>query len=101
MLPSLLEESHPELSRLANIIREQGYDDILIAGHTDDKGSDSYNDRLSLNRANSVKKHLLGLGISSNLLKTKGFGKRKPRFTEQTEEAKAGNRRVEVTITGR
>lgn len=98
---SLLEESHPELSRLATIIREKGYDDILIAGHTDDKGSDLYNDRLSLQRANSVKKHLISLGISSNLLKTKGFGKRKPRFTEQTEVAKAGNRRVEVTITGR
>lgn len=97
----LLEESLPELRRLATIVQEQGFDNITIAGHTDDVGSDRFNDRLSLQRANAVKNYLLKLGLPQGILQAKGFGKRKPRSSEETETAKAGNRRVEVTISGR
>jgi outer membrane protein OmpA-like peptidoglycan-associated protein len=97
----LLEESQPELRRLATIIKEQGYTKILISGHTDDIGSDAFNDRLSLLRANAVKNYLITLGLSRETLQAKGFGKRKPRSFEKTAEANAENRRVEVTISGR
>jgi outer membrane protein OmpA-like peptidoglycan-associated protein len=45
-----------------------------------------------------VKKYLISLGIASEYLKTLGFGKRKPRYVGKSEEERAGNRRVEVTI---
>ena len=98
---TLLLDSRPELQRLATIINEKQYKSIEIAGHTDDKGSDAFNDRLSLRRAESVKTSLIELGIPSSILKTRGFGKKKPRFTDGTEEGRAGNRRVEITISGK
>jgi outer membrane protein OmpA-like peptidoglycan-associated protein len=94
----LLKDSYPELQRLADIIKERKYQKILIAGHTDDRGSDAFNNDLSQKRAESVKKYLISLGIASEYLKTQGFGKRKPRYVGKSEEERAGNRRVEVTI---
>jgi outer membrane protein OmpA-like peptidoglycan-associated protein len=94
----LLKDSYPELQRLADIIKERKYQKILIAGHTDDRGSDAFNNDLSQKRAESVKKYLISLGIPSEYLKTLGFGKRKPRYVGKSEEERAGNRRVEVTI---
>jgi outer membrane protein OmpA-like peptidoglycan-associated protein len=94
----LLEESYPELQRLAEIIKLKKYNNILIAGHTDDRGSDAFNNNLSLKRAESVKKHLISLGIRSEYLKTQGFGKKQPRYTGKSDEERAGNRRVELTI---
>jgi outer membrane protein OmpA-like peptidoglycan-associated protein len=96
----LLEDSHPELERLAAIIKEKNYRAIFISGHTDDRGSDAFNNVLSQQRAEAVKKHLISLGINSQFMKTKGFGKKKPRFTGNSEEDRARNRRVEVTING-
>ena len=94
----LLKDSYSELQRLADIINERKYQNILIAGHTDDRGSDAFNNDLSQKRAEAVKKYLISLGITSEYLKTQGFGKKKPRYVGKTEEERAGNRRVEVTI---
>ena len=94
----LLTDSYPELQRLATIIKEKSYHKVLISGHTDDRGSDRFNLELSKQRAESVKSYLVSLGISSEILKTQGFGKNKPRFSGISDEARAGNRRVEVTI---
>jgi len=94
----LLSDSYPELQRLAKIIIEKGYQQVLIAGHTDDRGSDAFNNMLSKKRAEAVQSYLISRGVSSEILKTQGFGKNKPRFSGISDEARAGNRRVEVTI---
>ena len=71
---------------------------IEIGGHTDSKGSDSYNLRLSENRAKAVYDYLILKGISEKRLQYKGYGKNKPIDTNDTEEGRANNRRVEFQI---
>ena len=72
---------------------------IEIRGHTDSKGSDSYNLRLSENRAKAVFEYLISKGISEKRLQYKGYGKTMPIDTNDTEEGRANNRRVEFKIT--
>uniref|UniRef100_UPI002FE40654 OmpA family protein n=1 Tax=Tepidimonas sp. TaxID=2002775 RepID=UPI002FE40654 len=78
--------------------------DVAIAvGHTDSVGSDAYNDRLSLRRAEAVKAYLVSKGIPADKVRTEGRGKREPVADNATAEGRAKNRRVDVTIieTGR
>ncbi len=91
-------ESTPELDRLVNFMHK--YKDIRISleGHTDDVGSNEYNDKLSLDRANTVKKFLVGHGINEFRIHTKGYGKRKPLVQGKDAKARAKNRRVEMVI---
>ena len=67
---------------------------VEIQGHTDSKGSATYNQRLSNERAASVKQHLVNNGISGSRLTTKGFGESKPVASNDTDEGRAHNRRV-------
>lgn len=69
---------------------------VQVEGHTDSKGSENYNQRLSEQRARSVKKFLVRQGISANRIKTQGFGELNPVADNETEEGRAQNRRVEV-----
>ncbi|MCL2507529.1 MAG: OmpA family protein, partial [Endomicrobia bacterium] len=71
---------------------------ITIEGHTDDEGEMKYNEWLSKNRANSVYKKLLELGIDSGMIEKIGHGKTRPIATNETEEGKAQNRRVEIIV---
>ena len=71
---------------------------VSFEGHTDDVGSDDYNDKLSDRRAAAVKQYLTQAGIDAGRIKTKGFGKRKPLIKATTDEARAQNRRVEMKI---
>jgi outer membrane protein OmpA-like peptidoglycan-associated protein len=71
---------------------------ISIEGHTDDIGTQQYNDELSINRAKSVNNWLINKGINSARLSFTGFGKSRPIFSENDEEHRALNRRVEVRI---
>jgi len=73
---------------------------ISIQGHTDNIGNDEDNLLLSDNRAGSVYKYLIQMGIDSNRLIYKGFGESKPETTNQTEAGRAINRRTEFVITG-
>ncbi|MBI5325703.1 MAG: OmpA family protein, partial [Ignavibacteriae bacterium] len=74
---------------------------ILVEGHTDNRGSNALNDRLSLMRAESVKKYLLNMGIDPNRIKTKGYGKRKPIATNDTDFGRQLNRRTEIVIVAK
>lgn len=74
---------------------------ILIEGHTDNRGSNALNDKLSLMRAESVKKYLLDKGIDPNRIKTKGYGKRKPIATNDTDFGRQLNRRTEIVIVAK
>jgi outer membrane protein OmpA-like peptidoglycan-associated protein len=71
---------------------------VVITGHTDSRGTAAYNDRLSMQRANAVRAHLMLAGIDGMRMVALGKGKREPSCTEATEDCHAQNRRVDVQI---
>ena len=71
---------------------------LEIKGHTDNKGGESYNQKLSEDRANSVKTYLISKGIEASKITSSGFGLSKPIASNDTAEGRAKNRRVEFTI---
>ena len=73
--------------------------DITIYGHTDNTGSDAVNERLSLQRAESVEKYLNSCGISTDSMTAEGKSYSMPVATNETKEGRAQNRRVEIFIT--
>ncbi|MFA0961793.1 OmpA family protein [Roseivirga sp. BDSF3-8] len=96
---SLKPESYPELNRTAEVLKNNPSVKIEIAGHTDNIGSDAYNQRLSERRANSVKQYLLNKGIAADRLVAKGYGESRPIATNDQEvEGRELNRRVEMKI---
>jgi len=91
-------ENRELLSRVAGILlTSKGYS-ITIYGHTDDVGSEAYNQELSERRAQAVRDYLVQAGIGPEIMATRGFGKSKPLVAGKTPEARAKNRRVEVEI---
>lgn len=86
------------LDALAATLQGEGAN-VVITGHTDARGSDQYNDRLSMQRANAVRAHLMLAGIDGLRMVAIGKGKREPTCTENTETCHATNRRVDVKIT--
>ena len=95
---TLKPESEPELKRILQVMKENTALVIEISGHTDNTGSDEINNKLSLERANAVKENLLKGGIDQARIKTKGYGKSKPKADNATEEGRQINRRVEIEI---
>ena len=95
---TLKPESGPELKRILQVMTENKSLVIEISGHTDNTGSDEINDKLSLERANAVKDNLLKGGIDTSRIRTKGYGKSKPKADNSTEEGRQINRRVEIEI---
>ena len=71
---------------------------VEIAAHTDNVGDNKSNLRLSQQRANSVKTYLIKNGIDTNRIVSKGYGEEKPIASNDTEEGKAKNRRVECRV---
>ncbi|MBX7047334.1 MAG: OmpA family protein [Ignavibacteria bacterium] len=95
---TLRPESFIELDRVAKLLTENPTIDIELSGHTDNVGSDNYNNSLSLDRANSVAAYIFTKGVSSTRITTMGFGKSMPVGTNDTEEGRQLNRRVEFKI---
>jgi len=94
----LLSMNRELLSRIAGILlTSKGYS-MTVYGHTDDVGSEAYNQELSERRAQAVRDYLVEAGIGREIIATKGFGKTKPLVARRTPEARAKNRRVEVEI---
>ena len=87
-----------ELDNLAFLMNQSPEINIHIDGHTDNEGEMEFNNELSEQRANSVKKYLTGKGIASERITTKGHGFEKPISSNETEKGKAINRRIEITI---
>jgi outer membrane protein OmpA-like peptidoglycan-associated protein len=77
---------------------ENGSLTIEISGHTDNTGTDEINNKLSQARADAVKNYLLVAGINSSRIQAKGYGSFKPKATNETEEGRQANRRVEFAI---
>src|SRR5690606_23259034 len=91
-------ESFVELDRVVKFLKEYSNIEIEMSAHTDSKGSDDYNYTLSDNRAASVRTYILSKGISSTRILSKGYGETKPVATNETDEGRQENRRVEFTI---
>jgi peptidoglycan-associated lipoprotein len=85
----------------AQILKDKGSVKIQVEGHCDNRGGIQYNVALGEKRANSVKKFLLGQGVSADRVTTISFGKEKPIAQGDTEEAYAQNRRANFAITAR
>ncbi len=95
----LKEESKPELNRLIDFVKKLNDFNIIIEGHTDNSGTEAHNNTLSLNRAKEVAKYLINNGIDKKRIITKAFGSQMQIATNDTEEGKAQNRRVEIRLT--
>ncbi|MBI2967313.1 MAG: PD40 domain-containing protein [Bacteroidetes bacterium] len=95
---TLRPESTVELERLLALLTEVASMKIEISGHTDNKGSDDYNQKLSESRAKSVVDYLIGKGISTDRLTFKGYGEVAPIAANDNEEGRQMNRRTEFKI---
>ena len=93
----LTEQSIPYLENLLHIFKENDVK-VIIEGHTDNSGDYKLNVKLSKDRANTIKDYLIKKGIERNRIKIKGYGPSKPRYSNQSEELKRLNRRVELYI---
>ena len=82
----------------ADILKRGGYLKVVLEGHADSRGSESYNEKLGLDRAEAVKAELVAQGIPVDTLSTVSFGETRPLFTEKEEWAYAANRRVHVRV---
>ncbi len=71
---------------------------IIVTGHTDSIGSDAYNQRLSLARAQAVKQAMINMGIGSAIIQTVGMGESQPIADNETEEGRQRNRRVTIQV---
>jgi outer membrane protein OmpA-like peptidoglycan-associated protein len=94
----LKSESGPELDRMLELLQKESTMQIEISGHTDSMGPDRYNMALSERRAKTVVAYLVRRGISKKRLKVQSFGETKPVDTNDTEEGREKNRRVEFKI---
>ncbi|HEX6224547.1 MAG TPA: OmpA family protein [Chryseolinea sp.] len=91
-------ESGPELDRLIAMLKEKPTMQIEVSGHTDNSGPDAYNMSLSERRAKTVVAYLVRGGIAKDRLSVQFFGETKPTDTNETEEGRTKNRRVEFLI---
>lgn len=92
----LSEISQPELDRIAELINEYPSIKVSVEGHTDNTGNAEFNQILSQKRAEAVVEYLLAKGVSENKISAIGYGDTKPVDSNDTEEGKAKNRRVEL-----
>jgi len=95
---SLLDESYPELNVVVEFLRSNPTVEIELEGHTDNRGDRNKNLVLSQQRVDKIKSYLVSRGISSRRIKGKGYGGSRPIATNDSEEARKLNRRVEFRI---
>lgn len=94
----ILPESYPELDLVVSFLKENPKVKIELMGHTDSRGVHADNVRLSQQRADKVKEYLVSKGIDSRRISGKGFGGSKPIASNDSEESRKMNRRVEFVI---
>ncbi len=91
-------ESFIELNRVVHLLETNPAIEIEMSAHTDNRGADDYNIKLSDQRANSVMEYIVSKGIAASRIISKGYGETKPVVTNDTDENRQLNRRVEFTI---
>jgi len=95
---NLRSESFVELDRVVQLLKENPGIEIEMSAHTDSKGADDYNYRLSDDRARSVREYIVSKGIDEKRIVSQGYGETKPVSTNETDEGRQLNRRVEFKI---
>lgn len=88
-------ESYPTLDKLSSVLRENG-GKVSVKGYASSEGTAAYNLKLSKDRANSVKTYLVNSGVNASQVATKGLGEANPIASNDTEEGRIQNRRVET-----
>jgi OmpA-OmpF porin, OOP family len=89
-----------KLDDLVSKVKGINLEVIIAVGHTDSIGTDAYNQRLSVRRAEAVKAYLVSKGIEKNRVYTEGKGEKQPVADNKTAEGRAKNRRVEIEVVG-
>jgi len=95
---TLKKESFVELNTVVDFLKLNPTVEIEISGHTDNKGSDDYNTTLSQGRSQEVVNYIVSQGIERSRLSAHGYGESKPIDSNDSEEGRANNRRVEFTV---
>jgi len=95
---TLKPESFPELDRTVEFLKNNPTMEIEIAGHTDNVGSETFNQKLSENRAKSVEAYIVEHGINESRLKAVGYGESRPIAFNSDDEGRQKNRRVEFEV---
>lgn len=93
------DEFSSKLKKMAERIKKDNRIATIIEGHADSTGPRAYNEKLSKQRAEAVKKQLIEYGVAENRLETEGFGEDKPVATNKTKEGREKNRRSAVYIS--
>ncbi len=95
----LLPTAEAKLSEVARALTQQNRDArIVVEGHTDSQGSDSYNLDLSMQRAEAVRAYLTEHGVAADRISAKGMGESQPIGKNSTPQGRANNRRVEIVV---
>lgn len=95
----LTEESFLELDKVVELLQQNPNLSIELSAHTDDRGQDAYNDRLSLLRANAAMEYIVRKGIDRSRVTAAGYGEKMPLVPNDSEENRSKNRRVEFKVT--
>ncbi len=95
---ALRSASRTSLRDMSNVFKQYPNTIISVQGHTDSIGSASYNQRLSVRRADAVGDYLQSLGVNNDRLETIGYGESQPRATNNTASGRQANRRVEIHV---
>ena len=93
-------EGKAKLDDLVGKVKGINLEVVIAVGHTDATGADSYNQKLSVRRAEAVKAYLVSKGIEKNRVYTEGKGEAQPVADNKTKEGRAKNRRVEIEVVG-
>jgi OOP family OmpA-OmpF porin len=93
-------EGKSKLDDLAAKMKDINLEVVIAIGHTDSVGSDAYNQKLSVRRAESVKAYMVSKGVEPNRIYTEGKGEKQPVASNKTKDGQAKNRRVEIEVIG-
>lgn len=94
-------EGRASLDEVVKKVKSVNLDVVIAVGHTDAVGSDAYNQKLSLARAESVKAYLVNQGVDAARIRTEGKGESQPVADNKTAEGRAKNRRVEIEVVSK
>jgi OOP family OmpA-OmpF porin len=93
-------EGKAKLDDLADKVKGLTLEAVITVGHTDAKGKDDYNQKLSVKRAEAVKSYLANKGVPATAIYAEGKGKSQPVADNKTDAGRAKNRRVEIEVVG-
>jgi OOP family OmpA-OmpF porin len=93
-------EGRSKLDDLAAKVKGINLEVVIAIGHADSIGSDEYNQRLSMRRAESVKAYMVSRGVEPNRVYTEGKGEKQPVASNRTTDGRAKNRRTEIEVIG-